>query len=159
MKKLLTLAAICLIIPLEELRADITKDFIGKWQVTETWKQGKQKGTIKGQATVRRFQRTGFVAKSSARVKGQGLVKATQWFYPNGATESVTTLGGKTIALSTGTWGIQGRSVVTTEKVTNENGTYRSNGKVTLVNKNNLSGAYSTSWRVRGTTTFRRVGK
>lgn len=156
-KAITLLAVICLLIPLQEVQADITRNFIGKWSVTETWRQGKQRGTIKGTATIRRFQRTGFVVRATARVRGVGSVRVTDWYYPDGTSEGVTRARGKTIAMSTGTWRIQRRSIITRETVSREDGTFNSNGRITVVNRNNLSGLYTTSWRVRGTATLKRI--
>lgn len=157
-KAMTLLAVVCLLIPLQEVQADITKDLIGKWSVTETWRQGKERGTIKGTATIRRFQKTGFVVRASARVKGAGLVRSTDWYYADGTSEGVATAGGRTIAMSSGTWRIERRSIIGRDTVSREDGTFNSNGRITVVNRNNLSGLYTTSWRVRGTTTFKRIG-
>lgn len=113
-------------------KADITKDFIGTWEVEtkgkkeistlRIWKQ--RNGTLRERATV--------------RIPKVGIITVEIWNFRSGRSKSRTYRGRKQIETSTGSWRIKGNKIIVSTKTINfeDRFTYRSEGYLLRVSRN-----------------------
>jgi hypothetical protein len=91
---------------------DLIDEYVGTWEGTQNFVYNGTSFDTTSTSVIMRFQNAGFYSKAIVRTPGNVVAEGEIWQFDNGSMYGIVKSEGVVIGTSTGTWYINGRSII-----------------------------------------------
>jgi len=125
---------------------DLIDDYVGIWEGTKTFEFNGTSYEMAGTSVISRYGKAGFYSKAFIRSPGELLAVGETWQYDDGTIYGIVKSDGAVIGTTTGTWYMNGRSIITNISAVAGNFSYTQNINASFPDSRTIFSTSTTSY-------------